>query len=369
VTYPGGTVTPTLRETPLHARHVSLGARMVPFAGWSMPVQYGGVTGEHRAVRSGSGVFDVSHMGRFELRGADVQGGLQRLLSNDLGALATGAAQYSLLTNARGGIVDDLIVYRRADGYLLVVNAANRVADLAHLVAGLPGATELLDVSDDTAMLALQGPTALALLAPLADGSFAAATAPAFTWGTAEVAGVACTVARTGYTGEPGVELICPATDAVRLWDALTGAGATPCGLAARDTLRLEVCYPLHGNDIGPDTNAIEAGLGWVCSREHAFTGSDVLRRTRETGPARRLVAFRMLERAIPRAGCAILDAADAVVGEVTSGTMSPSLGEGIGLGYVPTPLSEPGTPIVIDVRGRRHGAEVAAKPLYRKES
>jgi aminomethyltransferase len=369
VTYPGATVTPTLRETPLHARHVALGARMVPFAGWSMPVQYRGVIEEHRAVRNGAGLFDVSHMGRVDVRGAGAHAGLQGLLSNDLDALAPGEAQYTLLTNRDGGIVDDLIAYRRPDGYLLVVNAANRAADLARLRAGLPALAELTDGSDDTAMLALQGPESLALLARLSIGPFEVESVAAFSWGSLAVAGVECTVARTGYTGELGVELICRAADAVELWDALIAAGATPCGLGARDTLRLEVCYPLHGNDIGPDTNAIEAGLGWVCARERDFTGSDVLRRTRETGPVRRLVAFRMLERAIPRAGCEILDTDGAVVGRVTSGTMSPSLGEGIGMGYVPTALAEPGTAIVIDVRGRRYGAEVVRKPLYRKES
>ncbi|MDX6569345.1 MAG: aminomethyltransferase [Gaiellales bacterium] len=362
-------MTETLRATPLHARHVSLGARMVPFAGWSMPVQYTGVIEEHRAVRASAGVFDVSHMGRFDVRGEAAHAGLQRLLSNDLDALAHGQAQYTLLTNAAGGIVDDLIVYRGPEGYLLVVNAANRAGDLAHLGDALPEGAELTDESDDTAMLALQGPESLALLARVSSGPFAADLAPAFSWGTLSVAGVECTVARTGYTGEAGVELICRAVDAERLWDGLTAAGAVPCGLGARDTLRLEVCYPLHGNDIGPDTNAIEAGLGWVCAREKDFSGSDVLRRTREQGPARRLVAFRMLERAIPRAGCEVVDEDGAIVGHVTSGTMSPSLGEGIGMGYVPTPLAEPGTAIVIDVRGRRHGAEVARKPLYRKES
>jgi aminomethyltransferase len=361
-------VTATLRETPLHARHVSLGARMVPFAGWSMPVQYTGVIEEHRAVRSAAGVFDVSHMGRFEVTGDDAQAGLQRLLSNDLSPLEPGSAQYSLLTNEAGGIVDDLIVYRRDDGYLLVVNAANRAVDLEHLRAGLPRSLDIADDSDATAMLALQGPESLALLAGVAERAFAIETAPAFSWGALDVAGIECIVARTGYTGELGVELIAPAAGAEALWDALTAAGATPCGLGARDTLRLEVCYPLHGNDIGPDTNAIEAGLGWVCARDREFTGSEVLRRTRESGPPRRLVAFRMTERAIPRAGCEILDAGGAVVGRVTSGTMSPSLGEGIGMGYVPTGLSEQGSTIVIDVRGRRYGAEIATKPLYRKE-
>lgn len=362
-------MTATLRETPLHARHVSLGARMVPFAGWSMPVQYRGVIEEHRAVRSGVGVFDVSHMGRFAASGGEAHDDLRGLLSNDLDAIAPGEAQYTLLTNETGGIVDDLIVYRQPDSYLLVVNAGNRPVDLAHLNAAISSGTALVDESDETSMLALQGPTSLALLDSLSDGPFDATSAAAFSFGEAVVSGVSCVVARTGYTGEPGVELISAAGDAVRLWDALVDAGATPCGLGARDTLRLEVCYPLHGNDIGPDTNAIEAGLGWVCALDHDFTGADVLRRTRADGPRCRLAAFRMLERAIPRTGCEILDTAGDAIGEVTSGTMSPSLGEGIGMGYVSTQRAAPGSAIVIDVRGRRYRAEVAKKPLYRKES
>ncbi len=362
-------MTATLRETPLHARHVALGARMVPFAGWSMPVQYRGVIEEHRAVRSGVGVFDVSHMGRFAVLGGHAHADLQGLLSNDLDAIAPGEAQYTLLPNESGGIVDDLIAYRQAGGYLLVVNAANRAGDLEQLLGGLSDGTTLVDESDETAMLAVQGPAALALIDRLSDGPFDAGSAPAFSFGDAVVSGVPCVVARTGYTGEVGVELIVPAVDAGRLWDALLDAGATPCGLGARDTLRLEVCYPLHGNDIGPDTDAIEAGLGWVCALDHEFVGADALRRTRAAGPERRLVAFRMLERAIPRAGCEILDPEGTAVGHVTSGTMSPCLGEGIGMGYVSTPHSPPGSAIVIDVRGRRHPAEVARKPLYRKES
>jgi aminomethyltransferase len=362
-------VTETLRETPLHARHVSLGARMVPFAGWSMPVQYTGVIDEHRAVRTGAGVFDVSHMGRFAIHGDGAHDDLQHLLSNDLDALEPGQAQYTLLTNADGGIVDDLIAYRLADRYLLVVNAGNRAADLAAIRDGISTSTGLVDESDETVMLALQGPESLALLAQLTDDGFAAATAPAFSFGEATVAGVACTVARTGYTGELGVELICQASDGERLWDALTAAGAVPCGLGARDTLRLEVCYPLHGNDIGPETNAIEAGLGWVCALDREFTGSDVLRLTRASGPTRRLAAFRMLERAIPRGGCEILSADGEVIGEVTSGTMSPSLGYGIGMGYLPAPHATAGIQIVVDVRGRRHAAEIVQKPFYRKES
>ena len=359
-----------LARTPLFERHRAAGARLVPFAGWEMPVQYAGVIDEVRAVRTGAGLFDVSHMGQLRLGGAAAEAFLQRVLSNDLGRIEPGHAQYTLLTNESGGIVDDLIAYREAGGFLLVVNASNIAADVAHLRAriGADDAT-LSDESPAHAMLALQGPRALALLGTLRDGGFDPLAAPPFAFGSLRVSGVDCTCARTGYTGEPGVELICAAGDAVRLWDALVAAGAVPCGLGARDALRLEVCYPLHGQDITPETDAIEAGLGWVCSLAKEFTGAAALRRTTAAGRARALVAFRMVEpRAIPRPGCPIVDG-DAAVGTVTSGTFSPTLGAGIGMGYVPIALAEPGTEITIDVRGRALAATVARKPLYSKES
>jgi aminomethyltransferase len=335
-----------------------------------MPVQYAGVIDEVRAVRTAAGVFDVSHMGQLAVGGAGAHAFLQGALSNDLDRVAEGEAQYTLLTNERGGIVDDLIAYRRADGgYLLVVNAGNRAADVAHLNERRPDDATLADASDAHAMIALQGPAALALLAPLCEDLDAVA-APAFTFADARVAGVACTVARTGYTGEPGVELICAAAEAVALWDTLLAAGAVPCGLGARDALRLEVCYPLHGNDITPETDAIEAGLGWVCASDKAYTGSEALARTRAEGPRRKLVAVRMDEaRAVPRPGCPILDAAGAPVGEITSGTFSPTLERGIGLGYVPAALAAPDTVIAVDVRGRTRTATIARKPLYAKET
>jgi aminomethyltransferase len=350
-----------LQRTPLYGRHAESGGRLVPFAGWEMPVQYAGVIDEVRAVRTAAGVFDVSHMGQ-------VQAYLQGVLSNDLDRISPGEAQYTLLTNERGGIVDDLIAYRRESGYLLVVNAGNRHADLAHLTEHCPVGATLVDDSDAHGMLALQGPAALALLAPLCEGIDPLEAAP-FTFAEARVAGVSCTVARTGYTGEPGVELICPATELVALWDALVEAGAVPCGLGARDALRLEVCYPLHGNDISADTNAIEAGLGWVCARDKTYVGSDVIARTRAAGPARKLVALRMdEERTVPRPGCAIVDG-DTPIGIVTSGTFSPTLQRGIGLAYVPSALAEPETPVVVDVRGRPRAAHTARKPLYVKEN
>ena len=353
-----------LQRTPLYDRHAEAGGRLVPFAGWEMPVQYAGVIDEVRAVRSAAGVFDVSHMGQVLVAGPAAHGFLQGVLSNDLDRLAPGEAQYTLLTNEDGGIVDDLIAYRREGGYLLVVNAGNRTVDVAHLNAHRPADATLVDESDAHGMLALQGPAALALLAPLCEGVDPLEAAP-FTFAEARVAGVPCTMARTGYTGEPGVELICPATELVALWDALIAAGAVPCGLGARDALRLEVCYPLHGNDITAETNAIEAGLGWVCARDKAYVGSAVIERTRADGPARKLVALRMdEERAVPRPGCPIVEG-----GVVTSGTFSPTLGRGIGLGYVPAALAEPETPIAIDVRGRVRMAHTARKPLYVKET
>jgi aminomethyltransferase len=358
-----------LQRTPLYARHAESGGRLVPFAGWEMPVQYSGVIDEVHAVRTAAGLFDVSHMGQVHVTGEGGHAFLQAVLSNDLDRISPGEAQYTLLTNERGGIVDDLIAYRQEGGYLLVVNAGNRDLDMAHLSERTPARTTLVDDSDAHGMLALQGPAALGLLAPLCEGIDPLSSAP-FTFADARVAGVACTVAHTGYTGEPGVELICPATEVVALWDALIEAGAVPCGLGARDALRLEVCYPLHGNDITQETNAIEAGLGWVCATGKEFTGSDVLARTRADGPERRLVALRMdEERAVPRPECAILDGEGAAVGVVTSGTFSPTLQRGIGLGYVPSALATPDTPIAVDVRGRTRTAHTARKPLYVKET
>jgi aminomethyltransferase len=353
-----------LQRTPLYGRHAESGGRLVPFAGWEMPVQYAGVIDEVHAVRTAAGVFDVSHMGQVLIAGPAAHEFLQGVLSNDLDRLSPGEAQYTLLTNERGGIVDDLIAYRLDGGYLLVVNAGNRAVDVAHLAAHCPPDATLVDESDAHGMLALQGPAALALVAPLCEGIDPLEAAP-FTFADARVAGVPCTVARTGYTGEPGVELICPATELIALWDALIEAGAVPCGLGARDALRLEVCYPLHGNDITAETNAIEAGLGWVCAADKAYVGSDVIARTRADGPARKLVALRMdEERVVPRPGCPIVEG-----GVVTSGTFSPTLQRGIGLGYIPSALAEPGTAIAVDVRGRIRTAHTARKPLYVKET
>jgi len=329
---------------------------MVPFAGWEMPVQYAGVIQEHRAVREDAGAFDVSHMGELEVEGPRARELLQSLLSNDLERIGPGAAQYTLLTNEDGGIVDDLIVYALDPfRYLLVVNASNRDAAYTWLKGREVPGSDVRDVSDEYGLIAVQGPRALERLGLDA--------APAFTFAEGTVAGITCMVNRTGYTGEQGVELLVMADEAGDLWDAVLERGAAPCGLGARDSLRLEVCYPLHGNDIGPDTDAISAGLGWACALEKEFTGVAELRRVKDEGPERRLAAFVMEERAVPRQGMPILEG-----GEVTSGTHSPMLDRGIGMGYVPAALAQPGSDITIDVRGRHRRARTVQKPIYKRE-
>jgi aminomethyltransferase len=346
----------TLQQTPLHDRHVALGARMVPFAGWEMPVQYEGVIQEHRAVRTDAGVFDVSHMGEIEVEGPRAHELLQSLLSNDLDKLAPGQAQYTLLTNERGGIIDDLIAYRlERCRYLLVVNAANRDADFRWIKEREVSGSDVRDISDEYGLLAAQGPNAIEKLG--------LPPAPAFTFAEAEVDGTQVMVNRTGYTGEDGCELLCMTEDTGPLWDAVLARGMTPCGLGARDTLRLEACFPLHGNDISPETDPISAGLGWTCALAKEFSGVDVLRAIKEQGPEEKLVAFVMEEKAIPRQGMAIGGG-----GVVTSGSHSPMLDVGIGMGYVPSAHAAPGTTLSIDVRGKPRAARIVKKPIYTRE-
>ena len=346
----------SLQRTPLYARHVSLGARMVPFAGYEMPVQYTGVIEEHRAVRTDCGAFDVSHMGQLHVDGPAAQAFLQEMLSNDLDKVSDGEAQYTLLTNEQGGIVDDLIVYRLGHGqYLVVVNASNREPAYEWLKVREARGTEVRDASDEYALVAVQGPRSIELLG--------LPERPAFTHELGEVDGIEAMISRTGYTGETGAELCCAAEEATELWDAVLARGAVPCGLGARDTLRLEVCYPLHGNDITTETDAISAGLGWACALETEFTGVEALRRIKAEGPERKLVPFVMEEKAVPRQGMTIEGG-----GEVTSGTHSPMLDRGIGMGYVPAGSAAPDTELRIDVRGKPRKARVVNKPIYRKE-
>lgn len=342
------------------------GARLVPFAGWEMPVQYEGVRPEHLAVRESCGIFDVSHMGQIATSGPEAEALLQRLLSNDVSRLALGGAQYSCLCAPDGGILDDLFTYRLADErFLTVTNASNHESDLALFrEVGADFDAEVADELERWAMIAVQGPRARELAAGLAAAELPARMHTA----VLEVAGHDILCCGTGYTGEAGVELLAAPEAAPTLWDALLEGGATPAGLGARDTLRLEVCFHLHGNEIGPDRNPIEARLGWVCKEETGFIGSEAVARARREGTDESLVAFVLTGPGIPRGGCALVRG-DEVVGEVTSGTLAPSLGIGAGMGYVRADLAEPGTRLEVDVRGRRRPAEIRPMPLYEKSN
>ena len=329
---------------------------MVAFAGFEMPVQYEGVIAEHRAVRTDCGAFDVSHMGELEVEGPRARELLQSLLAGDLGRIGPGRAQYTLLTNERGGIIDDLIVYELDRfRFLLVVNAANTDIDYRWLKDREVRGTDVRDLSADYALIAVQGPRSIERLG--------LPEAPPFTFAEGEIRGIPCMINRSGYTGERGVELLAMVGDAGDLWQHVLERGAKPCGLGARDTLRLEACYALHGSDISAETDAISAGLGWTCALDKEFTGVRELRRIAERGPERRLVAFVMEGEGIPRPGMQIVEG-----GEVTSGTQSPTLDRGIGMGYVPTALADPSQEITIDVRGRLRRAKIVEKPIYRRE-
>ncbi len=358
--------TESLKRTPLHARHEAAGARLVPFAGWEMPVQYAGVRPEHLAVRGDAGVFDVSHMGQVETRGPQALDFLQRVLSNDVARVDAGGAQYSLLCREDGGVLDDLFTYRLGeDRYLTVTNAANHEKDLAWLQRHAAGFdVEVVDRHADFAMLAVQGRRARAHVRALASGDLPAR----FRTAELEVAGQpGVLVCGTGYTGEDGVELLLPATASVALWDLLVHQGATPAGLAARDTLRLEVCFHLYGNDLTEERGPIEAGLGWCCKEDTGFIGADAVAFDRAQGTQQKLAPFVLTGPGIARQGNPVISDGR-TVGVVTSGTLSPSLGVGIGMAYLPADQAQPGTEIEIDVRGKPRSARVERKPLYRPE-
>jgi aminomethyltransferase len=354
----------TLKRTPLYEAHVAAGAKLVPFAGWEMPVQYDGIRDEHLRVRSKCGVFDVSHMGEIETEGPRAAELLQRLLSNDVSKIQVGGAQYSCLCREDGGVLDDLFTYRLDDDrYLTVTNAANHERDFEWFEAhAVEFEAEVHDRIDDYAMLAVQGPEARRIVGELADGELPAR----FRTAELPVAGARTLVCGTGYTGEDGVELLIPPDHARAVWEALIEAGAGPAGLGARDTLRLEVNYCLYGNDLTEERTPIEAGLGWCVKEDTGFVGSEACRRVREQGPKEVLEPF-VTGSGIPRQGNPILSG-DETVGEVTSGTLSPSLGVGIGMGYLRSDLAEPGTEIEIDVRGKRRTAVVRERPLYSKD-
>jgi aminomethyltransferase len=349
----------TLRRTPLFGRHERAGARLVPFAGWEMPVQYGGIRQEHVAVRTSAGMFDVSHMGEIETSGPGAEQLLQRLLSNDVTRIAERGAQYSVLCRPDGGVLDDLFTYRLDENrFLTVTNAANHEKDLAWFRDHAEGFdAKVKDAHEEWAMLAVQGPDARNALARVAEGELPKRMRTA----DIPVAGVRCLVCGTGYTGEDGCELMIPPDGAPAVWDALVREGVRPAGLGARDTLRLEVCFHLYGNDLSEDRNPIEAGLGWCCKLDTHFIGSDALRGLE---PEQTLVPFAFTGPGIPRQGNPVRT--EHGVGEVTSGSLSPCLETGIGLAYVPA-AATPGTAIEVDVRGKARAAEVREKPLYEK--
>jgi aminomethyltransferase len=351
----------TLRRTALFDRHVAAGAKLVEFAGWEMPVQYTGVREEHMAVRENVGVFDVSHMGEIETAGPDALSLLQRLLSNDVAQVAVGGAQYSLLCREDGGVLDDLFTYRlEADRYLTVTNASNHERDLAWFQRHAEGFedVQVTDRLDDYAMLAVQGPRARELVQAISDTPLPARMTAA----SRRLVGAQVLVCGTGYTGEDGVELLVAPHTAPTLWDELLRRGAVPTGLAARDTLRLEACYHLYGNDLSLERGPIEAGLGWCCKEDTGFIGAEAVRAVRAAGPEEKLVAFTVEGPGIARQGNPVIGG-----GEVTSGTHSPCLGVGIGMSYVPAASAVVGTRLEIDVRGKIRPAVVKQKPLYRK--
>ncbi|HXR29239.1 MAG TPA: glycine cleavage system aminomethyltransferase GcvT [Solirubrobacteraceae bacterium] len=356
---------PLLRRTPLFERHRAAGAKLVDFAGWEMPVFYTGpsspIRDEHLAVRHGCGVFDVSHMGEIETSGAQAQALLQRLLSNDIEQLPVGGAQYSILCREDGGVLDDLFTYRlEAERFLTVTNASNHERDLAWFQARAGDFAEVrvTDRVSDWAMLAVQGPLAREAVQAISDAPLPARMSA----GTRHLAGAEVLVCGTGYTGEEGVELLCDPEDAPELWDELVRRGAVPVGLGARDTLRLEVCYPLYGNDLMETRGPIEAGLGWCCKEATGFIGAEAVAAVRAAGAAEKLVPFVMSGPGIPRQGNPVTGG-----GVVTSGTLSPCLQKGIGMAYLPAGRANSGTPIELDVRGKMRPAVVADKPLYRK--
>jgi aminomethyltransferase len=356
-----------MRRTPLYDAHRAAGARMVDFAGWDMPVQYSGIMDEHAAVRTRAGLFDVSHMGEVEVRGAGALAACQHATANDVARLADGQAQYSLLLTPTGGIVDDVIVYRRAaDRFLICVNASNRERDFAYLREHARGA-EVIDRSDDYALLALQGPRATGILARLTAVDLARVPRFAFTEG--EVAGAGALIAHTGYTGEDGWELYCAPQHAAALWSALLEAGSAdgiaPAGLGARDTLRLEAALPLYGHELGEDVTPFEARLSWVVRMEKGdFVGRDALVAQRERGPRRCLIGIELTDAGVPRAHYPVLDGGR-TVGEVTSGTKSPTLGKGIALGYV-EPAAQGSAALAVEIRGRAAAARKVQLPFYR---
>ena len=359
-----------LQRTPLFDSHQRLGAKLVPYAGWEMPVQYPtGIVKEHLAVREDVGIFDVSHMGEFEVTGPDRNAFVNRITCNDVAALEPGGVQYSAILTPEGTFVDDCTVYRFDDKLMLVVNASNIAPAWEHIVAQKQGANvRLKDISADVALIAVQGPRAEAVLQPLADRRLGDIGYYHFDTGT--VAGAGCFISRTGYTGEDGFELYCRGKDAPAVWEALLAAGAPPIGLGARDSLRLEMGYALYGHEIDRTLTPYEAGLGWIVKLDKGapFVGVEALRSQKARGVTRKLVGFRLDGRGIARPGYPVL-VGDKPVDEVRSGTQSPSLGAAIGTTFLPAEMAKVGTRFEIDCRGTRIPAEVVRRPFWTRGS
>ncbi|HEX4566877.1 MAG TPA: glycine cleavage system aminomethyltransferase GcvT [Vicinamibacterales bacterium] len=364
----------SLKKTPLNARHRALGARMVEFGGWDMPVEYSGIVDEHMAVRTRAGVFDVSHMGQIEIAGADALKAVQHITSNDAGRLADNQIQYSALTTPRGGFVDDVLTYRLAgDHFMLVVNAGNIMKDfhwIAEHVKDVGGDAVAVNTSSRYALIAIQGPAAKDILQSLTGVDLS--SIKYYWFATGEVANVRVTISRTGYTGEDGFEVFAPPNAAERVWDAILqagrAAGVVPAGLGARDTLRLEASMRLYGNDMDETTTVVEADLNWIVGwKKDAFIGSDVLKEQKAQGAPRKLVGFEMIDRAIGRHGYDAYAGADKV-GVVTSGTQTPFLKKAIGMAYLPADKTAAGTEFDVDVRGRKAKAMVVPMPFYKRQ-
>jgi aminomethyltransferase len=355
-----------LKSSPLEAAHVVLGAKLVPFAGWNMPVQYTSIIDEHTAVRTACGIFDISHMGQFIVRGEGSEKWLNGLLTNNVSKLSNSQGQYTLMLNENGGVIDDLIAYRISeDEFFLVVNASMIDEDYAWMSGRLPGGVSLENESEQWAGMAIQGPDAAAIFAKVCPDEVLPPRNGILKTAAGSI------VCRTGYTGEDGFEFFSPAGEAIAYWDKFLAAGAKACGLGARDSLRLEMGYPLNGNDLSPERTPIEAGLGFFCDLEKGdFIGRDTLARQKAEGPAVKLTAIRYLEKgAPPRAHYPVVSSEGETVGELASGVLSPSLMSGIGMAYLPAGLAKIGTLVNIEVRGKLFPAEVVKKPFYKPQS
>jgi aminomethyltransferase len=357
------------RRTSLHDRHVAAKARLVPFAGWEMPIQYSGIVDEHQAVRTAAGIFDVSHMGELEMRGEHAASVVDYLITNDASKLVDGQALYTACCNEKGTILDDLIVYRAAqDRWLIVCNASNHDKMAAHFKKAAENHCEFTDRSDETALIALQGPKAFEILDKCGADASKLRELKSFHFRDAVIGNVRCTAARTGYTGEEGVEIFCAWNDAPALWDQLTELGAKPIGLGARDTLRLEARLSLYGNDIDETTNPIEAGLAWVVKLDKPmFVGKEALAAVKAAPLPRKLVGFEVSGRGIARHGYVLRDVDGKEVGLCTSGSPGPTVGKNIGLGYLPSEMTAVGTKFLVDCRGKNVEAVVVKTPFYKR--